>query len=1175
MVGAQVTRQRVHPILRNPGESEISRSASPTRRSRGFSDTSASPQSQVRFSIPDFQHVDDSQLSISQSPSKIVFPRSSEEDSEYETANESVIAGIKSLGKDGHFMDMHSRVMIEVPEEIWDFHTRRRLGQHRRSRSTGERSVASANDKDEELSRSLQSIIVDTLDSMGKYKERYLAENSDSANTSSISQMSPLNLRNEPKSELYLTTYSPLNHYNVPVPLEISLPPFLSPKNKRKKRSSLIFDGNGYSPFAKDPYEASEEEDMEEPTDSRIYTDTEDELSISDGSIPSAVHDISFDMDSSFNVDEELGIDGEANVNLKIQRKNLRSQSPERKLAQGNRMSSPTAKNPRNDTKKDIHMADHSGEKPHPAKQPEPLKARDSLNILETPVKQINIPDIDFEPTPQASAGSLKFFDSFAEPEVRETLSSPSKKVDHLDMNFKFPLPPPDEDFVQTDTSPTTSSFERRRDRLKQQNTFTPKGRRHTHNRSRSIHGADDMFAVTSTPPAKEVGQSELRQNLPEYLPPVNGEDGEPKYESSPKAKALIGSKNCLPVTPVPIQKHRTNMSATAASPVNCTSDPSNMKLSSTQTPAPFEEHVYEVAITPESEPFGNETDESDGSSVYEDVHAPQEVTYNRVEEQSTFGQENAAFQDQSTYNKTDDSVKILAERRATDHFDFSEEFEEDEMALSTPVKQTTRISSPVTSMRPMTSIQSFNGPVIPPKSDYEQIVSLPVENNKLRYNVLSPRRSLSNLGSQSSKNSEFSKQTNQSSRTSYPMERELVNPLVSRLKKSDNPHCFDYSLIPKSDAPAETGNEFVPSYDECDNSLPSIRRQLGRGRLPLIQKRLAEEPNLPTSDISKGKTTDQTFVGPMNAPSNSMIDVCAEDQSNVVSRKKSDVNVVHESHLKLKTIESPENDYGGKQIMNSKTQAAHQNYLRPQSSYPSNVPTKFSGPNDLYGPQNYQMAEDYLRQQLENEPGYTPSYEASDDMASCLHRLAASEDFRDVFETLDNMSPTAYKFAERLYETNGKAIPELEATSEKHPVSDKGYQTEYEIREGKLVEVLVLDDDSTDSTQSASISTLPRTSTRPSVSSSRNRSHDEILKMCEDTASHAKSVIMQLVEQKKQKLEQTKKSSRPAPPTLNELQPPVRSPKRQAVYHSGMSDKGQERYLKNLNRTLRPRPIS
>ncbi|CDH11857.1 uncharacterized protein ZBAI_03643 [Zygosaccharomyces bailii ISA1307] len=1160
MVGAQVTRQRVHPILRNPDERKTSRDASPARRSRPSSETSMSPQSQVRFSIPDPQYVDEAQLSISDSSSKIVFPKGCEDDSEYETANESVRASIQSLGKDGHFMDMHSRVMIDVPEEIWDFHTRKRLGGHRRSNSSRSQSMDNGN---EDLSKSLQSIIVDTLDSMGTYKEKYLAENPDSGNSSSISQMSPLNLRREPKSELYLTTYSPLNNHNVPIPLEISLPPFLSPKNKRKKRNSLIFDGTSYSPFVEDPYEGSEEENVEEASEKRQLTDTEDELSISDGSIPPAVHDISFDVGSAYNIDQELGIDKDANVNLKIQRKNLRKHSPDKKPSKGYRTPSPSPKKPPINTK--TKQLQRPRGIPNDEKRPELSKSRRSLDILETPFKQISIPDFEHEPASTTSTGSLKFFDSFEEPELQLQSRSPTNKTDRLDMNYKFPLKSPDPDFTKVDNSPTSSSFERRRERLIQQKSLPSGGHRHMHSRSRSIHGVGDMFAASSTSPSKK--SPELRQ---EYLPKsktafsVDDEYYKPKNSRLSETGQVVFNEEELPVTPLPFEKFGSNTTLTRFHPVNNSSQPSDMK--SRHNPVSFQEKVYEVPMTPDSE--ARDAVESDASSVYEDVHQPQKTNFTNLEE-PTLKQKNGSSQDYSKYDKTDESVKILSEKRLVDdHFDFSEEFEEDDMVLSTPVKQS-RTPSPISHTRPMTSIQSFNRPIIPPKSDYEQIVSMPIEPNRLHYNLLSPRRSLSNLGSQSSKNSEFSKQTNQSSRTSYPVEHEIINPLVNRLKNSDYPGHSEYPPIPRSSEPT------YRAYEDHDENLPSFRRQNEENDLMDTDKDFVQQGGGISNNHKIPKTLDRPRI--ITSIPNKVVDGNYPDVYFALAMNpETGATGIPESHITQKNYKAEE-CYIEEEVQESSEPNGSQIFLRPHDSHISHKSIEHFEPEDLYGPQNYQMIEDYqsIKKNTELEEDHSPSGDALEGETSCTHRLAASSDFREVFETLDNMSPTSNKCGPSVTENREAMVLQKLTNSKASHTVKEDYHTEYEVRDGKVVEVLVLNDDSLDSTKSDSGETSLVTPTRRSENGSQNRSHEEILKMCEDTASHAKMIIMELVEEKKTKTKtktQTKKIlSRPLPPNATEVGKPGLPT---SAIHPTTVNSSQGRYLKNLNRARRPQPI-
>lgn len=439
-------------------------------------------QSQVRFSIPD------PNVLSQNSPLKIVFPKS-ENDIERKMSTSSLF-----MNSHGHLVDMHSKVLIDVPEEIWKFHHGRKMKsekKHRRTRSDV-KSNTSGNAKlsNHSRSRSLQSIIVDTMNT-------YRAVDADSTfngNISNVSQVSPLNLSFDkpplltPEKHLYLTPESPLNRYHLPVPLEISLPPYLSPKNKHKQRNSLVYDGDGYSQFQESNTSLSTESSVEQPSSS---------YSEENNSIPYAHHDVSFEL-SNADPDKFLGIDENANVNLKIQKKNLKSPHHSKEKACGRR------------------------------EEEDFFEKNESLKILSTPNKLIDIPDLGRMTSPPSTGfnGTLKFFQQF---EPHEEPASPNHNVnrksqDNLDMSFKFPcdiagnnidkapanrnsVNSNNEDFLKIDNSPVNQSFESRRQMLMdlQKSPTINDPRLHKHRRSRSVHNIDDTFLefdATSTPPA-------------------------------------------------------------------------------------------------------------------------------------------------------------------------------------------------------------------------------------------------------------------------------------------------------------------------------------------------------------------------------------------------------------------------------------------------------------------------------------------------------------------------------------------------------------------------------------------------------------------------------------------------------------------------------------------------
>lgn len=1224
MVDAQATPQRVHPILRNPDL--------PTRNP---SPALMSPRSQVRFSVPDTNLLDETQMSISESPSKIVFPKSSQ-DNISENSNDDINDGILSLGKGGHFMDMHSKVMVDVPEEIWNFHTRKRLTKHGRSKSTGSQSLTgSVNDGEGfEMSRSLQAIIADTLDSMGKFKERYRAENSNSQNSSGISQVSLSHLQRETNYDLYLTQYSPLNNYNVPIPLEISLPPYLSPENKDKQRDSLIFDGKSYSPFnGANPYDVSTEEENDDEGNSLnqvsyVSADTAEEASISADSIPSAVHDISFDVNSLNDVDHELGIDEDANVNLKVQRKNLRRQStskssPLAKETQGKSASKnlndqevpkllpglePEVENEPPLDQEDIEEENEDVEKREKENEyssPIPVLNRNPLNILETPSKQIYIPDFDSEPTPAtSSAGSLKFFDALEDPK-EEPRSNPNREVDNLDMNFKFPpLPPKDDDndFVKADNSPTDPQFEARRNRLMQQKVFAPGGRRHMHNRSRSMHSAQDMFDAASTAhtsvnttPNRRPGRSPLRQNhsVHENDASLGVENKSREQPAGETPRHLVEDEYGLPVAAAPSPTFNSQFPVTP-SPTG----KSRRELAMTPTPfsrrrcgkpitsAPFEEHVNEVELTPESEPYAEHEVELDSSSLYEGVHASKNQPSPQLKEQA-LNREDPDSPDQSSYNKTEESVRIISEKKlGKDHFDCSDEAEENVASSSTPLKLKKPSSLPVEPVKPLTTIHSFAGPVVPPENEYENIVSMPSDHNKISYNLLSPRRSLSNNGSQSSGNSQFSKQTNQSSRTSYPVEREVINPLVENLKKSDIPVPFSHHLPPVLDDAVKFQRHSMPPFDVYNGSVPSFR-QLHEELPP--KDNIYGGPYRRQAEIPDGFATPGDYESP-----ESTVRRESEIEKDVHPDKLSRLEFPHYDlrnnrvHNRSRSLQETKyqreypsygHDSCKEQYHESQDQLSSQDFMESKRFHVPHKSVQSYMTNDIHGPENYEMLEDYQNINQRFKEGGVVG--APTDVASYAHRLAPSEDFRDVLETLNNMSPTSQISKEPpSKKPDHYVLPETPANTKRTAATDtsnEGYHTEYEERDGRLVEVLVLDDDTNENVPQASTKSSPVSPTKSSRHSSPNKSHDEILRLCEDTASHAKKVILQLVDEKKaKKVHGKKKLSRPPPPFLTKDLPrdPWLAPGH-ANHRRNSSAISQERYLRNLKRAVKARPHS
>ena len=329
-----------------------------------------SPKGQVRFSIPINTVDNDNNMDnaitgeiptvpISTSPIKIVFPKDPS-DSESQSSIVSSIDNnantnecdenvemLARVGIEGHLVDMKSKIMVNVPEEIWNFHHNRKQNKlHQRTKSMDDTSLnrnpinnnsTPNSNKNHHRSRSLQSIISQTLNEFNSFNEPYDSSFSTSnINNSQISQVSPLNYTSSINSNsilrtpnkpttLYLTSDSPINKHNVPIPLEISLPPFLSPENKNKKRNSLIYDGESYSVYNEEEESISSLSRDEEEEEGISTSGSISDSVVSTNSLPSITYNISFDANTP-DPDSLLGIDNEANVNLKRQLRNLRRQ---------------------------------------------------------------------------------------------------------------------------------------------------------------------------------------------------------------------------------------------------------------------------------------------------------------------------------------------------------------------------------------------------------------------------------------------------------------------------------------------------------------------------------------------------------------------------------------------------------------------------------------------------------------------------------------------------------------------------------------------------------------------------------------------------------------------------------------------------------------------------------
>ena len=261
--------------------------------------------------------------------------------------NDDIIAE-RILKSQPQLVDMQAKVMVSVPEEIWRFHQARKQALERLNgspvqkdkfhRSIGtDKPPSNNNNLDDQQhqnkSKSLQYIISETIDHYRREEDEAIS--TQMVSPASIPRLTPIkNYTLTPKRhDLYLASESPLNKYRVSVPLEINLPPYLSPQNKNKKRNSLIFDGDGYSTFEReldDLINTAEGTNLHEQANSSSYSGS----LLEEDSIPLAANDISFDISrlNPTEVDKVFGIDENANVNLKYQNRVIRNLGDRQKM---------------------------------------------------------------------------------------------------------------------------------------------------------------------------------------------------------------------------------------------------------------------------------------------------------------------------------------------------------------------------------------------------------------------------------------------------------------------------------------------------------------------------------------------------------------------------------------------------------------------------------------------------------------------------------------------------------------------------------------------------------------------------------------------------------------------------------------------------------------------------
>ncbi|CDO92048.1 unnamed protein product [Kluyveromyces dobzhanskii CBS 2104] len=402
------------------------------------------------------------------SPSKIVYPASVNKPEELPT-----------------FVDYSNKVNVPVPKEIWDYHSKHHGSSYTNNNYDSVYVTPNGSPcKTHSRNNSLQSIILDTIET---YKPK-------SSNCNALNlQERPVLLPNEENgSGLYLRPDSPMNKYEVPIPLQINVPPYLSPENKGKRRNSLIFDGDGYSVYLGD-----------EISDSSNYSDIEEHIpkdcDISDISIASAENNLSFNV-SDDDIDTKLGIDSDANVDLKKQVRNLKRFSIQH--------TQPAEIKPQR-VVEDRKIS------------PEPVN-NSALEILATPSKEIIIPTIEDIPRSTTKNGTLEFFKTFSDGDDRSQSNELNGvETNRLNVNFKFPpnndIQCNDGSFLKTPQESMKSDTENRRQVLRQSQDY----RSHAHKRSRSMHTDSDMFATLSPVPnpASSKEKSDSTPEIPERSP--------------------------------------------------------------------------------------------------------------------------------------------------------------------------------------------------------------------------------------------------------------------------------------------------------------------------------------------------------------------------------------------------------------------------------------------------------------------------------------------------------------------------------------------------------------------------------------------------------------------------------------------------------------------------------
>ncbi|SCU95364.1 LADA_0G15214g1_1 [Lachancea dasiensis] len=690
--------------------------------------------SQVRFSLPlepdeqsstygseeETSGRETSQLPCTRaSPTRVVFPKSSDGDSSQ------------------HFVDFQNRVMIDVPEHIWQFHN---------DRGRDSECVTSPT-KGHRRQPSLQSMIADTI-------QNYQPSPSRSKATGVGNERPRLKA-----TELYLRSDSPLNRYQVAVPLEAALPPYLSPENKSKRRSSFIYDGEGYSLFsAQDAYSGS----LSDGHDSIQHSLADRSTShYSDSSIPSAMHEYSFD--AAGDVDKMLGIDGDANVSLKKQARNLldtthkhsREKTTYSRSPPTTALSTPTKSTSRADLQP-THL-----EAPREANQ------AGNYDTLTSPSKTIFIPDIESitaSPIKNTVSRFLAKMDEVCE--NKKSTTNFNESNDEINANFRFPSPKNstdqssqsagNDDFLHISEAAADNSFERRRKLLQRQSSEGVGLRKHTHSRTRSIHNSRDLFDIAKGQQVENTGETEEIQ-IPARSPKraearslsvIGSRSGKIMTTSSP----IIGSHN---------ESKIIEQGPAGESIARPTSGSMNTPSKENKTDVKMKSNLsFSTAHPTKDEPDQHKTQHT--SSF---LNSPNEVLatnfFATTNDELDF-QESSGFESKdSTNNDTFDgeinnekSIEILGE-------------------------------SKIANMKPLSTYHSFMNPLIPAtEGGLEALSTIPFKAMR----SLAPSREFSNNSSQSSISSRDSLPSHPSTATAYSQQsRPTSNQLFSLVKKNPN----------------------------------------------------------------------------------------------------------------------------------------------------------------------------------------------------------------------------------------------------------------------------------------------------------------------------------------------------------------------------------------------------